>query len=257
MKSFAFEPVKPAKRRSDRLSTFVLVHGAWHGSWCWDEVARLLRNRGATVYSPTLTGLAERAHLTSITVGLATHVQDVVGLVEFERLDGCVLVGHSYAGNILTAVADSMRHRIGHFVYVDAVVPDDQARSWAWNHFHSAEDRAARLDVINDAGHGKLLPAPSAEVFGLQSAEQIEFVQSRLTAMPAATYTDVLTFVNGGSNGLRRSYLAGVSPSYPSMRSIHQRIRADPGWHYEELAGGHDLMITAPAELAERLWKLR
>ncbi len=237
--------------------TFVLVHGAWHGSWCWDTVAQALRDRGARVYSPSLTGLAERAHLMSPSVGLATHVQDVLSLIEFERLDGCILVGHSYAGNILTAVADQLRERVGHYVYLDAVVPGDDETRWAWNQFHQPADRQARLASIQNAGGGTVLPVPRAEVFGLRTPEQIRFVQARLTPMPAATYTDVLTFKHGGSSGLRRSYVAGVSPRFPPMQAVHERLRVSDGWQYHELAGGHDLMITEPDKLAEWLWLLR
>ncbi len=192
----------------------------------------------------------------SPSVGLATHVQDVLGLIEFERLEACVLVGHSYAGNILTAVADQLRERVRHYIYVDAVVAGDEVSSWAWNHFHQPADRAARLASIQAAG-GAVLPAPPAEVFGLQTAEQIKFVAARLSAMPAATYTDVLTFRQGGSSGLRRTYLAGVAPVFAPMRLIHEQIRSAPGWKFQELAGGHDLMITAPEQLAQMLWSMR
>ena len=111
---------------------FVLVHGAWHGGWCWADVAGVLQAAGHRVFAPSLTGLADRAHLFGAQVTLATHVEDVVRLIEFERLDGCVLVGHSYAGNVITGVADRLRDRIRHYVYLDAVVPDDAARHWRW-----------------------------------------------------------------------------------------------------------------------------
>ena len=88
------------------MTTFVLVHGAWHGGWCWDRVAPLLRDAGHEVHAPTLTGLSERAHLLSPQVGLDAHVEDVVRLIDTFALTGVALVGHSYAGQIVTAVAD-------------------------------------------------------------------------------------------------------------------------------------------------------
>ncbi|HPU51421.1 MAG TPA: alpha/beta fold hydrolase, partial [Burkholderiaceae bacterium] len=106
---------------------FVLVHGAWHGGWCWADVTAFLQAAGHRVFAPSLTGLADRAHLFGGQVTLATHVEDVVRLIEFERLDGCVLVGHSYGGNVITGVADRLRERVRHYVYLDAVVPDDDA----------------------------------------------------------------------------------------------------------------------------------
>lgn len=237
--------------------TFVLIHGAWHGSWCWDQVAARLRAQGARVYSPTLTGLAERAHLMAPTVGLSAHVQDVLSLIEFERLDGCVLVGHSYGGNILTALADRLRERVAHYVYLDAVVPADDARDWSWSYFHTETDRQARLTAIRERGDGRLLPPPPASAFGLSLPEHLSFVQPRLTPMPAATYTEVIAFRNGGSAGLRRSYVAGIEPRYPAMTALHERLRDAPGWQYQELPGGHDLMVTEPQRLAQCLWAMR
>ncbi|MEA2679624.1 MAG: hypothetical protein QOK03_1346 [Candidatus Binataceae bacterium] len=88
------------------MSTFVLVHGAWHGGWCYKPVARLLRNAGHEVYTPTLTGLGERSHLMSPTIDLATHVKDIVNVLRWEELSDVVLAGHSYGGMVITGVAD-------------------------------------------------------------------------------------------------------------------------------------------------------
>ena len=107
------------------MTTFVLLHGAWHGGWCWDRVAPLLRDAGHEVHAPTLTGLSERAHLLSPQVGLDTHVEDVVRLVDTLGLTDVVLVGHSYAGQIVTAVADRRPEAIARRVYLDAFVGSD------------------------------------------------------------------------------------------------------------------------------------
>jgi len=108
-----------------RKSTYVLVHGAWHGGWCWKKVAPALRAAGHVVYTPTLTGLGERAHLANPAIDLATHVADVVNLLEAEELDKVVLVGHSYGGMVVTGVADRAADRIGRLVYLDAANPKD------------------------------------------------------------------------------------------------------------------------------------
>src|SRR4051794_24494484 len=104
------------------MSTFVLVHGAWHGGGGWDRVAPRLRDAGHEVHAPTLTGLSERAHLLSPLVGLDTHVEDVVRLIDTFQLSDVVLVGHSYAGQIVTAVADRRPDAIARRVYLDAFV---------------------------------------------------------------------------------------------------------------------------------------
>src|SRR5437660_801825 len=107
------------------MATFVLVHGAWHGGWCWRKLMPLLRSAGHAVWTPTLTGLGERAHLGNPDVGLSTHVQDVVNVLEYEDLSNVVLVGHSYGGMVITGVAHQMPGRLAHLVYLDAFVPKD------------------------------------------------------------------------------------------------------------------------------------
>src|ERR1700731_1943803 len=107
------------------MATFVLVHGAWHGGWCWQRVIPLLEAAGHEVYAPTLTGLAERASELSPEVGLDTHILDIVGLLEEKNLHGVILVGHSYAGMVITGVVDQVPERIAHLVYLDTFVPRD------------------------------------------------------------------------------------------------------------------------------------
>lgn len=107
------------------MATFVLVHGATAGGWVWRPVPSLLRAEGHEVYTPTLTGLGERAHLLSPEVDLGTHIQDVVNVLEFERLSQVILVGHSYGGVVVTAVAERIPERLAQLVYIDALVPAD------------------------------------------------------------------------------------------------------------------------------------
>src|SRR5689334_23514656 len=105
------------------MANLVLVHGGWHGAWCWDKVIPLLQATGHRVYAPALTGLGESAHRLTPDVGLDTHVQDVVGLLQKEDLQQVILVGHSYSGMVITGVADCMPDRIHSLVYMDAFVP--------------------------------------------------------------------------------------------------------------------------------------
>jgi pimeloyl-ACP methyl ester carboxylesterase len=108
-----------------RSRTFVLVHGAWHGGWCWRRVADRLTAAGHRVFTPTLTGLGERKHLMCASITLDTHVQDVCNLIRFEELSDICLVGHSYAGMVVSLVAEAMEDRISSFVFLDAFVPED------------------------------------------------------------------------------------------------------------------------------------
>src|SRR5258705_3716551 len=107
------------------MATFVLVHGGWHGGWCWQKVIPFLEAAGHEVYAPTLTGLAERAAELSPDIGLDTHIQDVVGLLQEKNLHGVILVGHSYGGMVITGVVDAVPERIAHLVYLDTFVPRD------------------------------------------------------------------------------------------------------------------------------------
>src|SRR5205823_2243207 len=115
-----------ARARGGRaMATFVLVHGGFHGGWCWRKVAPLLRSAGHEVYTPTLTGLGERAHLLGPGITLETHAQDVLGVLTHEELSDVILVGHSMAGTVITVVVDTAPERLAHLVYLDASVPRD------------------------------------------------------------------------------------------------------------------------------------
>src|SRR5207248_5461012 len=107
------------------MTTFVLVHGAWHGGWCWRKLTPLLREKGHDVFTPTLTGLGERVHLAGPEVGLGVHVQDVASVIEYENLHDVVLVGHSYGGMVIAGVAGRLPERLAHLVYLDAYAPED------------------------------------------------------------------------------------------------------------------------------------
>ena len=235
---------------------FVLVHGAFHGGWCWGPVAARLIAAGHRVFAPSLTGLGDRAHLFGAQVDLATHVEDIVRLIDWESLDGCVLVGHSYGGNVISGVADRLRERVGHYVFLDAVVPPDDADSWSWSDFNSAADRAARLELIRTAGAGVALPPPAPEVFGIVDAVQKDWVRARMTPMPAGTYTGRIGLRNGASHGLRRSYIAVSEPPYAPMLATYERLRDAPGWQFRTIASGHDAMVISPAPLADLLLEL-
>ena len=106
-------------------ATFVLVHGAWHGGWCWSRVAPLLRGAGYPVFAPTLTGLGERLHLLTPQVDLDTHVRDITSLLDYEDLHNVILVGHSYGGMVISGVAETAGTRLAQLVYLDAFLPED------------------------------------------------------------------------------------------------------------------------------------
>lgn len=238
-----------------RPRTFVLVHGAWHGGWCWRRVADVLMARGNRVFTPTLTGVGDRAHLFSKDISLQTHVEDILAVVETEELSDFVLVGHSYGGFVISGVADALRERVSHYVYLDASVPPDMSpgASFSWADFNPPETREARLKLVREQGNGVALPAPPPSAFAVTKASDVAWLQRRLRPMPVGTYIGTFTFASSGSNGLKRTYIASSKPPYALLVSTRNRIRDDNTWSFTTIEAGHDSMVTAPDELASLL----
>ena len=234
------------------MPSFVLVHGGWHGGWCWRRVAERLRARGHSVYLPTLTGLGEREHLFTPEVGLATHVQDVLAVLRCEQLEDVVLVGHSYAGMLITAVADRMPHRLSRLVYLDAVVPKPGE---SWSSTHAPATRKARLEAAR-ASPLFAFPAPDPVVFGL-GGEDHAWVLRRQTAHPGGTYEDPLVFDVQRVARVPRLFVSCTAPALATIDAIRPRVGSAafwdgawlPGARMVEMKTGHDPMISAPEAL--------
>src|SRR5215467_12577868 len=141
------------------MTSFVLVHGAWHGSWCWKRVRRSLQSHGHEVFTPTLTGIAERSHLLTPQVDLETHINDVANLILWEELDDVVLCGHSYGGCVISGVADRVSDRIGALVYLDAFILEDGQGLFDTI---PTEVREGQLELTRNSGEGWKVPPPPA-----------------------------------------------------------------------------------------------
>jgi len=233
------------------MATFVLVHGAMHGGWCWKRVVPLLRAADHDVYAPTLTGLGERAHLAHAGIDLDTHVQDVVGVLAYEDLDRVVLVGHSYAGTVVAGVADRLPGRIAHLVYLDAAVAGD---GQAVLDLFPPEFQAAERALVEAEGDGWRWPPPDPSVWGIMDPEDAAWVRAKLVPQPFETFTQPLRLVNPAGFAGPKTYIACVAAGHDGWRdAMVERARTEPGWRYRELATGHDAMITAPREVADLL----
>lgn len=237
---------------SVRLPQFVLVHGAWHGAWCWSRVLPLLRAAGHAVHAVTLTGLAERAHLLSKDIRIATHVADVAGTIAFEELDDVVLVGHSYGGNVITATADRVEREmpgvLRHLVYVDGSAPRPGE---SWSSPHRPEVVAARVKAAAEGG-GVAIPAPDAAVFGLTGADR-DWVNRRMTPQPFGPYLDPVVYDVERLARIPRTFVDCNEPAFPNIDVMRKRVREDRSWTVVEMATGHDAMISAPDALARVL----
>lgn len=240
------------------MANFVLVHGAWHGAWCWRRVTEPLIRAGHRAHAVTLTGVGERAHLLSSVITLETHIADVIHAIEAEEMDDVVLAVHSYAGMIGTAVADRLPGRLRHLVYVDAVVPRPGE---SWSSTHASATREARLAAAA-ASKEFSFPAPDPVVFGLH-AEDHAWVQRRQTPHPGHTYQAALDFDPLRVARTPRTFINCTTPPLGTIDVIRQRVVDPKFWEGAWLAGGgcrvvemrtgHDPMISAPEELTRLL----
>jgi pimeloyl-ACP methyl ester carboxylesterase len=231
-------------------STFVLVHGAWHGGWCWKRVADSLRAAGHQVFCPTLTGLGERAHLLSREVNLTTHIQDVVGLLEAEELNAVVLVGHSYGGIVITGVAARAKVRLRQLVYLDSALVEDGA---AWSSVAPPAMAEERRRIAQESSGGLSLPNPKPEVFGVLDPADQAWVARRLTPHPFASYDQKMNWGGPIGNGLPKLYIDCTDPPSASLAEMKKRYRGKAEWPMEEIKTGHDAMISAPEETTKIL----
>lgn len=246
-------------------ATYVLVHGAWHGGWCWKKVAPVLRNAGHEVYTPTLTGLGDRSHLGGPDVTLSTHIEDIVKLLSYENLERVILVGHSYAGMVITGVAERAPERLSHLVYLDAFVPED-GQSQVDITAPQREQRAAMEARVRDEGNGWALPSlrPGPwepylrEQWRITDDADVHWMLARLTPHPFATMTEPVRRVNAAAAALSRTYIRCTAvPSASFDRFAAAARRPGSGWAYAELQSAHDAMITAPNELSAALMAIR
>ncbi|HEY6599288.1 MAG TPA: alpha/beta hydrolase [Pseudomonadales bacterium] len=223
------------------MATFVLVHGAWHGAWCWKRVRKALQLKGHDVFTPTLTGLAERSHLLTSDVDLETHIEDVARLIQWEELNDVVLCGHSYGGCVISGVAERMTERIKALVYLDAfVLADGQCLN----------------DMVPPARQGDewKLPPISAERFNVNSADRA-WVDRQCTMHPRATFEQPIRLSGNIDRVNDITYVLATdfegSPFHQFYEGAKQR-----GWKTREIACGHDVMLDRPAELTGLLLEI-
>ena len=229
------------------MTTFVLVHGAWHGGWCYKRVARLLRQAGHEVYTPTLTGLGERAHLMGRTIDLSTHIQDVVSVIRCEELSDVVQCGHSYGGMVIAGVAEQIAAKIRSLVYLDAFVPEN-GRS-VFDYLPAEQSGQMRTDAAQNGEGYKVTPIPAA-VFAVNDKDAA-WVDAMCVKHPLATFEQKLAL--SGRQVPKRVYIiaAGWEPS--PFQQFGARYKNDRDWQFVNIACGHDVMVDQPRELADAL----
>jgi pimeloyl-ACP methyl ester carboxylesterase len=227
--------------------TFVLVHGTWHGGWCWRRVADALEARGHKVYAESLTGVGDRSHLLTKDVNLTTHANDVVNIVKWEDLNDIVLVGHSSAGFVITQAAEQIAPSVASIVYLDAFVPQpgDSLMSLANPAPRKAlEDAVARGDLV-----AKPVPAAAFKV----NEKDRAWVDAKCTPHPLAAVTEKITAVGAHEKIARKTYIRATGWDSPVFDQTLARMKGAPGWKTYEVVSGHDVMIDQPDRLVEIL----
>src|SRR5215469_11680519 len=243
------------------MATFVLVHGGWHGGWCWQKVIPFLEAASHEVYAPTLTGLAERASELSPEVGLETHIRDIEGELQEKDLHGVILVSHSYSGMVITGVVDRVPERIAHLVYLDTFVPRD-GESLA-----AISPLVIRLLRKQAQAHGdgwrvdpqKERPFRVGGIYGVTTEPDLSWVRRSVTPHPLKTFEQPLHLKNPAIvEATSRTHIdcTGSGFFFSLMRHLLAPRALPPreaGWRLRQLPTGHDAMITMPRELADLL----
>ena len=236
------------------MATYVLVHGGGHGGWCYRKVARLLRDAGHEVFAPTLSGLADRSHLSLSDIGLDTHIQDVASLLHYEDLREVILVGHSYGGMVITGAADRAIDRVGRLVYLDAANPVNG---------QSLVDVAGPIIEATrpfgetvDGTELVLLPHPDAGMFyGVTDPADLTWMAERLTSHPWRCFEEKLDLRDEQAVAALPQFHI-VCTSTLATRDPELADGARKAGRLWDIDTGHDLMITEPEAVTDVLLRV-
>ncbi|MGQ4425471.1 alpha/beta hydrolase [Streptomyces violaceoruber] len=240
------------------MSTFLLIHGAWHSGRCWERVVPLLEAAGHRVFAPSLTGYGDKAHLLGPEVGLDTHVDDVVGLIAGENLSDVVLVGHSYAGLVISSAAHRIPEHIAHLVYLDAMVPEDGESAVD---VHPVTQRLIELAEKSESGW-RVPPMPEQPaplgLFGVTDPADVAWLHGKLSDQPVRCLRQPVRLGNPAADAIPRTHIhnVGAMPTGITRRPVPPIQPNGTAAQVWELPTGHDCMITMPTELSELLLKL-
>jgi pimeloyl-ACP methyl ester carboxylesterase len=229
------------------FKAFVLVHGAWHGGWCWRRVADLLTEAGHFVFTPTLTGLGERSHLIDASINLSTHIADVVNVLKWERLRDVVLCGHSYGGFVISGVAEKMEAAIASIVFVDAHLPEN-GDTVATSTTSPTRDR-----ILEAASKGEVTVAPTPAAVFLVNENDRAWVDGLCVPHPLATLTERIVLTGARERIAKKLYVRAKGYASPAFDAALAKVCERPSWNAFELACGHDIMVDMPSALAEIL----
>jgi pimeloyl-ACP methyl ester carboxylesterase len=239
---------------------FVLVHGTWHGGWCWQWLAPFLELQGHKVTTPTMTGCGERRHLIGPETGLDTHVADILNAVEFAGGEDIILVGHSFSGVTITGVADQLRDQIKHLVFFDALIPTESRRAAVMRDPETGrypawwQARAAKFEDGYKMSFWEEYPVEM--LVPKEDTVNIERLKRYLTWHPAKQWTDELQLKNGGWQGIDRTCIHAVGQTFRRSSEAMVGPGREKGWNFVELDVARNGFMTEPAKVAAALLAL-
>jgi pimeloyl-ACP methyl ester carboxylesterase len=249
--SKAAAPAVPtASTAATKPKTYVLVHGAWYGGWCWDKVAQALRAQGHYVTTPTCPGLGEQAHLLSKDISLTTFITSITNHIIYQDVSDVILVGSGFGGVVISGVADRIPHLIQRLVFVDAMV---LASGLSVFEAQPAAVTLKRQQQVETMGKGIAIPAPPVSTYGVMDKETQAWLTARLTPHPVGTYQEKLVLNNPLGNGRPRVYVDCTASPFEPLVEVKKNLRNQKGWEWVELNTHHDPMITDPLVLADFL----
>jgi pimeloyl-ACP methyl ester carboxylesterase len=227
--------------------TFILVHGAWHGGWCWRRVSDILEGKGHKVFAPTMTGLGERSNQLAKGIDHSMHAVDICNVVTWENLSNIVLVGHSYGGTVINGVAERMADKIGSIVFLDAFLPENGER------LVEKSTPAFREAIASAIARGEIsFKSPPASAFGVTGTDGA-WVDGKTTPQPAATFTEAAVYTGARDRIARKTFIRASLHNSPTFDANLAKAKADRSWTTHEMASGHDVMVIQPEKLAELL----
>jgi pimeloyl-ACP methyl ester carboxylesterase len=229
-----------SQARAPRPRTYVLVHGASQGGWCWRRVSDRLERRGHKVFTPTLTGLGERSHLMSANVNLEMHITDIVNVIKWESLDDIVLVGHSYGGWVISGVAEQMLPVISSIVFLDAFMPENGQKGLDLN----SERSKAEIALAVSKGEVSR-PPPPATVWNVNEKDRA-WVDAKQTAQPLGVSFQPIKLTGARDRVPKKAYIRATGYANGVFDKAYAKTKADKSWRTYEVTCGHDVMIDMP-----------
>jgi len=224
----------------------VLLHGSWHGAWCWKQVETGLRKRGHDVWVPTLTGCGYKHHTATENTGLSTHIEEICAYLHFQDLSEALLIGHSYAGMLVSGVIEKAMERVEGAIYLDAFLPENNESV-----FDIRPDiEAIFQDLRTTSEQTWLVSPPDSSQFGIQDPNRTTWTNNRLTPMPLRTHTEPISLEQEGEAKVHQAYIQCTRNRDLGFGKSLNRAK-ERGMVIRLLDSGHDPMIITPKATIE------